>query len=61
MASVVGAAAEALVLEAVVASSSTCWLEFEVRAPHTRTSGVWERLRGIAVRNLVCFCDYTLQ
>ena len=61
VASVVGAAAEALVLEAVVASSSTCWLEFEVRAPHTRTSGVWERLRGIAVRNLVCFCDYTLQ
>ena len=33
-----GAAAEALVLEAVVASSSTCRLEFEVRAPHTRGS-----------------------
>ena len=34
------AAAEALVLEAVVASSSTCRLQFEVRAPHTRlTSG----------------------
>ena len=40
VASVVCAAAEALVLEAVVASSSTCRLEFEVRAPHTRlTSG----------------------
>ena len=34
------AAAEALVLEAVVASSSTCRLEFEVRTPRTRlTSG----------------------
>ena len=30
------AAAEALVLEAAVASSSTCRLEFEARAPHTR-------------------------
>ena len=35
-ASVVCAAAEALVLEAVVASSSTCRLEFEVRVSHTR-------------------------
>ena len=36
VASVVCAAAEALVLEAVVASSSICRLQFEVRAPHTR-------------------------
>ena len=36
VASVVSAAAEALVLEAGVASSSTCRLQFEVRAPHTR-------------------------
>ena len=40
VASVVRAATEALVLEAVVASSSTSRLEFEVREPHTRlTSG----------------------
>ena len=36
MASVVCAAAEVLVLEAVAASSSTCRLEFEVRVSHTR-------------------------
>ena len=40
VASVVCAAAEVLVLEAAVASSSTCRLQFEVRAPHARlTSG----------------------
>ena len=41
VASVVCAAAETLVLDAVLVSSSTCRLEFEVRAPHTRglTSG----------------------
>ena len=40
VASVVHVVAEALVLEAAMASSSTCRLEFEVRAAHTRlTSG----------------------
>ena len=34
-ASVVSGAAEAFVLEPVAASSSTCRLEFLVRAPHT--------------------------
>ena len=39
-ASVVRAAAEVLVLEAVVTSSSTCRLQFEVKVPRTRlTSG----------------------
>ena len=40
IASVVCAAAEAMVLEAVAASSSTCRLQFEVKVPRTRlTSG----------------------
>ena len=38
VASVVCATAEALVLEAVEASS-TCRLQFEARAPHTRLTG----------------------
>ena len=38
---VVGAAAEALILEAVVATSSTCTLEFEVRAPSSHTFDQW--------------------
>ena len=41
VASVVCAAAEALVLEAVVATSTTCRLEFEVRAPTSHTLDQW--------------------